>query len=127
MSIIWDLLSNEIAEPERSSPGDSSAERRKSSRHCVYVPIFVYGYTSGKEPFHEETNTLEISGTGGLLHLQAEVRQGQTLLLVNRLTDSELECRVVRVAKRPKRTDVGIALAYSSPEFWSGRRKSAVA
>lgn len=90
----------------------------------MYVPLFVYGYTMAGEPFHEDTNTLEVNANGGLLRLDANVLCGQKLLVVNRVTKAEQECRVVTLAKRPKHTDlrVGVAFARSAPGFWDTRR-----
>lgn len=118
MSAIWDLI--------RQAMDEQIAERRRSSRQSVYVPLFVYGHTSSDEPFHEETNTLEVNANGGLLHLDeaANVRRGQKLLVMNRLTKEEQECYVVTLKKRPKRADlrVGVAFAKAAPEFWTRRR-----
>jgi hypothetical protein len=99
-------------------------ERRKSARTSTYVPLFVYGYTTAGEPFHEDTNTLQVNANGGLLRLDANVRCGQKLLVVNRVTKEEEECLVVTLMKRPKHTDlrVGVAFARSTPGFWNIRR-----
>lgn len=95
-------------------------ERRRSPRTSLYVPVFVYGYAGPDEPFHEETNTLEVNANGGLLRLGANVHFGQKLLVMNRVTKEEQECYVVTMAKRPKRAErhVGVALAKCAPEFW---------
>lgn len=128
MSIIWDLLA-ESESPQRRNQAAAEVcaevtERRKSSRTNVYVPLFVYGYTTAGEPFHEDTNTLEVNANGGLLRLDANVRCGQKLLVLNRVTKAEQECRVVTLVKRPKHTDlrVGVAFARSAQDFWNTRR-----
>ena len=129
MSIIWDQLhgaktsleSRQYAEELRN--GDMY-ERRQSPRKSVYVPVFVYGYTSSDEPFHQDTNTLQVNANGGLLRLNADVQYGQKLLVMNRVTKQEQECYVVTLTERPKRADVcvGVAFARSAPGFWSTRR-----
>ncbi|MFZ0639944.1 MAG: hypothetical protein WA020_04330 [Candidatus Acidiferrales bacterium] len=130
MSVIWDLLR------EAKGPNDldgrrvgeardrDSSERRQSSRTSVYVPVFVYGYTSPDEPFHQDTNTLEVNASGGLLRLDANVQYGQKLLVMNRVTQEEQECYVVTLAKRPKHAElrVGVAFARCAPGFWDTRR-----
>ena len=90
----------------------------------MYVPLFVYGYTASEEPFHQETNTLEINVNGGLLHLGTNVRRGQKLLLMNRMTKEEQECYVVTLGKRPKHAEVhvGVAFSKSAPGFWRSRK-----
>lgn len=127
MSLIWDLLhGNDPTENPRMEEAllsDCMSERRGSSRASVYIPVFVYGYTSAQEPFHQETNTLEVNANGGLLHLSAEanVRHGQKLLVMNRLNKEEQECYVVTLARRPKNADlrVGVAFAKPAPDFWT--------
>jgi hypothetical protein len=128
VSIIWDLLT-ESESPQRKNQAIPEVcaevtERRKSPRTNMYVPLFVYGYTTAGEPFHEDTNTLEVNANGGLLRLDANVRCGQKLLVVNRVTKEEEECRVVTLAKRPKHTDlrVGVAFARAARDFWGSRR-----
>lgn len=123
MSVIWDLL-RETDSPSRGELRTDATERRRSPRTSTYVPVFVYGYAAPDEPFHEETNTLEVSASGGLLRLGANVHSGQKLLLMNRVTKEEQECYVVTLTNRPKRADrhVGVALANYAPEFWGVRR-----
>lgn len=89
----------------------------------MYVPVFVYGYTAADEPFHEETNTLQVNANGGLLRLGASVLHGQKVLVMNRVTQEEQECYVVTLAKQPKHADlVGVAFAKPAPGFWDSRR-----
>lgn len=104
-----------------------NVERRQSCRISMYVPVFVYGYTAADEPFHQDTNTLQVNANGGLLHLNANVRYGQKLLLRNRVTQEEQECYVVTLTKRPKHGDVrvGVAFAHCAPGFWSEKRRLA--
>lgn len=129
VSLIWDLLrrSDPLENPrmEEVLLYDLTAERRRSSRTSLYVPLFVYGYSSAEEPFYQETNSLEVNANGGLLHLRgdANVRRGQKLLVMNRLTKEEQECYVVTLAKRPKHEDlrVGVAFAKAAPGFWESK------
>lgn len=130
MSVIWDLVRETNARGGNANFNlmdevrVDAAERRRSARTSMYVPVFVYGYAAPDEPFHEETNTLQVNANGGLLRLGANVHFGQKLLLVNRLTKEEQECYVVTLAKRPKRAErhVGVAFARCAPEFWGFHR-----
>jgi hypothetical protein len=124
VSVIWDLL-RDASVPTEKGNGPAvvyaeAAERRRSARASIYVPVFVYGYTSSDEPFHQDTNTLQVNDNGGLLRLDANVQRGQKLLVMNRVTQEEQECFVVTATKRPKHADlrVGVAFAKSSPGFW---------
>ncbi len=129
MSLIWDLVNNSGPFRARSAfagtqgaclENGSKADRRSSLRASIYVPLFVYGYTTADEPFHQETNTLQVNAGGGLLRLDASVRCGQKLLLMNRVTKQEQQCYVVGLEKRPRHADlrVGVAFEKPSPDFW---------
>ena len=131
MSVVWDLVNSfEDDErrdaPSRNNPNSalrSKADRRKSARSNVYVPLFVYGYDSAEEPFHQDTHTLEVSADGGLLKLDANVCRGQKLLLMNRVTQQEQECYVVGLKNHPKRSHqhVGVSFCKPAPGFWKTR------
>jgi hypothetical protein len=132
MSLIWDLVNSSGPFMERSpltgSRGTLSGirpgrDRRSSSRKSIYIPLFVYGYSADQEPFHQETNSLQVNAGGGLLRLDAPVRCGQKLLLTNRITNQEQECFVVGLEKRPRHSDLRVGVAFEKPslEFWKTR------
>jgi hypothetical protein len=100
------------------------AERRRSPRTSMYVPVFVYGYNLADEPFHQETNTLQVNANGALLRIDTNLLHGQKLLLQNRLTREEQECYVVTLIKRPRHVDfcVGVAFAKAAPGFWDSHK-----
>ena len=85
------------------------------------MPLYICGHTSAEGPFHEETQTLDVSDHGGRLILTAPVRLGQKLLLTNKLTQKEVECHVVRVAAQPAQKAVGVAFLYPAPGFWQSQ------
>src|SRR5215471_8045772 len=41
--------------------------RRATSRIDAHLPLFIYGSLLSGDPFYEETVTISISGTGGLV------------------------------------------------------------
>jgi len=92
---------------------------RRSKRLGLAVPVQVYGQDSFREPFREHAHTISVSLHGGAVALAANVRKGQTLLIVNSSTREEQECRVAHVgpAKDGKWT-VGIEFARSAESFW---------
>lgn len=126
MSRIFDALKHaqrvRSGESPRKPPSEDAVEvpdRRRSRRWSFDVPVYVYGHGPGKEPFHEEAHTLNVSDTGALILLSAPVRKGQTLLLTNRMTDREQDCRIVFLGKKLSRTvEAGVAFTESNPEFW---------
>jgi len=92
---------------------------RRSKRLGLAVPVQVYGQDSFREPFREYARTISVSQHGAAVALAANVRKGQTLLVVNTSTREEQECRVAHVgpAKNGKWT-VGIEFARSADSFW---------
>jgi hypothetical protein len=94
-------------------------DRRNSRRWAQDVAVYVYGYGSGTEPFHEEAHTLNVSDSGALLLLSVPVHKGQILLLTNQLTQQEQDCRVVFLGNQHSRTvETGVVFPGANPDFW---------
>ncbi len=94
-------------------------ERRRCPRWSANVPVFVYGHNSSRQPFHEEAYSANVSEAGALLVMKATVRPGQTLLVTNKLTQEEQECRVAYVSSRdPESVDVAVEFDGPTPDFW---------
>ena len=127
MSRIFEALRN--AQRERDGklqpnpPVEGATEvpdRRRSRRWSLDIPVYVYGNGPGKEPFHEEAHTLHVNANGALLLLSVPVKKGQKLLLTNRLTQKEQDCRVVFLGTRRTRTvEAGIAFPHTNSGFWN--------
>ena len=127
MSRIFDALKH--AQQERdgklqlNAPVEGATEvpdRRRSRRWSLDVSVYVYGHGPGTEPFHEEAHTLHVNANGALLLLSVPVRKGQALLLTNRQTQEEQNCRVVFVRARHRRTiEAGVEFPLTNPEFWN--------
>lgn len=104
------------------SPGAGAAEipdRRRSRRWALDITVYVYGHDLGQQPFHEEAHTLHVNANGALLLLSVPVRKGQKLLLTNKLTQQDQDCRVVYLGTRRSRTvEAGVAFPETNPEFW---------
>lgn len=99
------------------------AERRRSTRIEVRIPLFVYGYTPRSRPFHGEAYTVSINGTGGLIAMAAGIRPGQSLVITNEGNESTQECEVVSVRTRfARRNHIAIKFREPAPHFWSGLR-----
>ena len=126
MSRIFEAIKNaQIVRLGEGRPKPSAEEksethdRRGSRRLSLTVSVYVYGHDAGEEPFHEEAHTLRVNANGGLLLLSVPVREGQKLLLTNRLTQKEQECRVVFLGTRRSRTvEAGVAFPEPNPDFW---------
>jgi hypothetical protein len=103
-----------------AGPGATGqAERRRTPRTAVHIPLFVYGYASADVPYHEEASTITINAQGGLICMQTEVQLGQRLLVTNKANERVQECVVVFVGAQ---LAAGIAVAFEfpipMPQFW---------
>ena len=95
-------------------------DRRRSRRWSLEVAVYVYGHGAGAETFHEEARTLHVNANGALLLLSVPVKKGQSLLLTNRLTEKEQDCRVVFLGTRRSCTvEAGIEFPLTNPGFWN--------
>jgi hypothetical protein len=93
--------------------------QRRSKRLPLQVPVLVYGRDVDNTPFHEPARMLSLNQNGGLLALSAKVNQGHTILVVNRTTVEEQECRVVSVlVGQGGKRHVGIEFVQPAPDFW---------
>jgi hypothetical protein len=113
-------MDREPAESEApvSRPAANS-ERRRGLRHSHETTLLVYGSDEEKQPFHEETETIDANEDGCLLLLATEVSRGQRLILTNTRNHAEEECRVVYVGRRVKgKLRVGVEFLRPTPQFW---------
>lgn len=93
--------------------------QRRSRRLPLSIPVRVYGRTTKNRPFRDVTETNAVSVHGGLLALAAKVKQGQTVLLVNAITEEERECRVVYVeSKLWGKREIGVEFTNHGGDFW---------
>jgi hypothetical protein len=108
-----------LLDPPRTEPVAEQPERRRSARWSAHVPVFVYGHVTERQPFHEEAYSTNVSAVGARLIMMATVRPGQTLLLINKVSQAEQECRVAYVGGRDPQT-VEVAVEFSQPaeDFW---------
>lgn len=92
---------------------------RRSSRVKLSLPVLVQGKAPFAEPFRELTRTLSLSAHGGLLALVANVQNEQRIVVENKNTRREQECRVVYVGpvQNGKRL-VGVEFTHAATDFW---------
>ena len=127
MSRIFDALKNaqrvRDGKVQLNAPIEGATEvpdRRRSRRWSLDVSVYVYGHGPSKEPFHEEAHTLHVNANGALLLLSVPVKKGQQLLLTNRVTQKEQDCRVVFIGTRRSRTvEAGVEFPLTNPDFWN--------
>src|SRR6266446_6379408 len=77
-----------------------AANRRRSQRALMTIPVRVSGQNVLGSSFEEETPTRAISAHGALILISAQVYRGQRLSLSNVQTKAALECVVAHIDKR---------------------------
>lgn len=101
-----------------ASPGKRRI--RRSERVTAYLPVSVRGVEDGGQSFEEETRTIVISPYGAKITLRARVQTKGKIALTNLGTQQELECRVVRIERKPGgRSEVALEFSLPAPQFWS--------
>ena len=122
MSRIYDAIKRAQIKPSSDTERPAVppiGERRRSPRRKATVPVFVYGHNPAQQPFHEEAYSAVISELGGLLVMSSTVRPGQVLLLTNKVTQREQECRVAYVGGHdPQSLEVAVEFPAVAPDFW---------
>jgi hypothetical protein len=92
---------------------------RRSKRLVLSVPVHVFGQDVFRESFNEFTRMVSVNAYGGALALAARVDKGQGILIVNKSTGEEQECRVVHVGSlKEGKWTVGIEFAEPVENFW---------
>ena len=100
-------------------PDGSPADRRRSPRVLIDVPLVIRGESAEQKQFREETFTISVSAYGALIVLAAKVSLGQRLMLLNPETRAEREGRVARFGARyGDLAQVAVEFAHPAPEFW---------
>lgn len=92
---------------------------RRSKRLGLSIRVHAFGQDIFLESFNEFTHMLSVNAHGGALALAARVGPGQSILLVNKSTGEEQECRVVDVGSlQDGKWTVGIELVEPVSNFW---------
>src|SRR5882672_6045122 len=96
-----------------------AANRRRSQRVLMTIPVRVSGKSGAESPFQEEAHTRAISAHGALLLMATQVRRGQRLTLSNLQTKAALECVVAHIDRRQaNQPQVGVEFSLPNPMFW---------
>jgi hypothetical protein len=96
-----------------------AANRRRSQRVLMTVPVRVSGQSGAGLPFDEATHTRAISAHGALILVSTQVNRGQRLTLSNVQTKAALECVVAHIdRKQSSHPQVGVEFMLPNPIFW---------
>ena len=95
------------------------ANKRRSQRVLVSVPVTVITQGADKQPVSEETRTLVVNAHGALVLTRQKVSIGQLLTLKNTKTEEEQACRVVFInPQQAGKSEVGLEFMKPAPRFW---------
>src|SRR6266446_347205 len=112
-----DTLATWLAESRETSW--LAANRRRSQRVLMTIPVRVSGQNVLGSPFEEETHTRAISAHGALILVSTQVYRGQRLTLSNVQTKAALECVVAHIGKyQGSQPQVGVEFMLPNPMFW---------
>jgi hypothetical protein len=93
-------------------------ERRRTARAVLRVDLMVRG-EADSGTFEVQTQTLSVSGYGGMMVMDPEVTIGQKLLLTNVNSGQKAECTVVAVKSgRDGKRIVAFEFALAEINFW---------
>src|ERR1700736_560756 len=96
-----------------------AANRRRSQRVLMTMPVRISGQSGVGLHFEEETQTRAISAHGALIPVSTKVCRGQRLTLSNIHTKAALECVVAHIEKsQSSQPQVGVEFMLPNPVFW---------
>ena len=96
-----------------------AANRRRSQRVLMKVPVRVSVQAGAASLSAEETHTLAVSAHGALIAISAPLYRGQRLTLSNPQTKDSLECVVAHIDRFPdEQMKVGVEFLLPNPTFW---------
>src|SRR6202453_4423343 len=97
---------------------ENSAERRRSHRVYITMPVIIRG-KNGQQTFSEETRTASVNAHGCMVRLAEKVVKGQEVAIVNPKTVEELPCTVTFIGQKESgKIEVGLEFIEPSPLFW---------
>ncbi len=83
------------------------------------MPVLVHGKDASATPFRELTRADSLNANGAQLTLSCRVERQQILLVENKNTTEEEECRVVKAdAAENGKWKVGVEFTRRAERFW---------
>ena len=105
--------------PAASKPPQNPAIKRRSSRVAIDMPVVLFGHQVNGKVFTEDTRTTTVSAHGALLTLVLSAEIKPSVLLVNRTTKAEVQCRVISQKEIEKgKVELGIEFLVPHARFW---------
>jgi hypothetical protein len=96
-----------------------AANRRRSQRVLMKIPVRVSFHAGAVSLSEEETHTLAVSAHGALIAVSASLYRGQRLTLSNVQTKGSLECVVAHIDHFPgEQIKLGVEFLLPNATFW---------
>lgn len=100
-------------------PSAEAANKRRSSRVFIRIPVWARGRNLQGRPFQQTTETAVVNAHGGLIYLNETLEMGGELTIMNPATEEEQECRIVFMGStNEKGQRIGIEFLSPAPHFW---------
>jgi hypothetical protein len=105
--------------PRTAATEANPANKRRSQRVVIDVPVTVSGMLLGGKDFVETTKTVTVNAHGGLITIAAKIDPQKAALLVHVKSGNKIQCRVAYRKEIPgSRYEIGLEFANPSPTFW---------
>ena len=102
-----------------SKPTQNPAIKRRSSRVAIDMPVVLFGQQVNGKVFTVDTRTTVVNAHGALLTVELGAEIKPSLLLINRTTKAEVQCRVVFQKEMEKgKVELGVEFLEPQPRFW---------
>jgi hypothetical protein len=93
--------------------------RRRSERVLLNMAVQVLAENEERRQIRIEAKTLVVNAHGGLMEMTEHLHVGQSFLLTNPATGSEMSCRVVRVDETGiEHFHIAFEFDRPAPKFW---------
>jgi hypothetical protein len=93
--------------------------RRRSERVMLSMAVHVLAENEERRQIRVQAKTLAVNAHGGLMEMKDHLHVGQSFLLTNPATGSEMSCRVVRVDESGmEQFHIAFEFDRPAPKFW---------
>jgi hypothetical protein len=102
----------------RKGPSQTPSWRR-SLRVTIDMPVEVVAQSLDGETFRQDTRTTVVSAHGALVVLETAAEIKPSLLLINKKTGGEAQCRVAYQKRiESGKVELGVEFVDPQPRFW---------
>jgi len=98
---------------------DQDANRRRSERVMLCITVVVLAEDEERRQLQEQAQTQVVNAHGGLLRIRTHLHVGQSFLLSNPRSATEMSCHVVRVEDAGlEYFNIAFEFDRPAPNFW---------